>query len=531
MGRWGIMIEQQSHLLYFWDLREQVLPLPSITNGYPRVLFVGTTGVGKTTLVREFLGVNPLERFPASSGGKTTTADLEFILTQGSYKAVVTFHPQEKIVNWIQDCLLAAAQTHYESQLLNKVGEKFLEHAEQRFRLKYILGAFLGIRTSGPFQPMWRPTPAPRLVLIDGEGLGHAMETVTSIPTRITDLLERVDAIVLVDHAKSPMQAMAQTVLETVVASGHASKLFVSFTHFDEVQGDNFADREAREEHVQNSFDQMLLKIGNQLGQRNRQLLRKSLEGRVFFLSLPTIAQEDRVPPEATETQDELRRMLAAIEAIEIPTPPDGLQPTYNENELFSFIRKVIENFRARWKALMAIGTFRGVSPEHWSRIKALSRRVGERGEEEYDYLKPVADLMKETTEQVRKFLEERPVRWTPSDYGSEEMRQAAIDAIFREFHQRLHGYIRSRMIVTPRADWMTALNRAGPGSAKVRAYDINRIYRTVVPTRDEIVQNIDLESLSTSEIGIQWKDDEFTIEITAFVREAIEAKGGKFIH
>ena len=75
------MTEQLLHPHYF-AMREQILTLPTLASGYPRVLFVGTTGMGKTTRVREFLGVDPTtEKFPAASGGKTTTADLELILT------------------------------------------------------------------------------------------------------------------------------------------------------------------------------------------------------------------------------------------------------------------------------------------------------------------------------------------------------------------------------------------------------------------------------------------------------------------
>jgi hypothetical protein len=681
------MAEQPSHPHYF-ALREQVLTLPTLTNGYPRVLFVGTTGVGKTTLVQQFLGVDPTtEKFPAASGGKTTTADLELVLTPGSYKAVVTFLPREAVLTYVQECLLAAALACYEYKSPKDVANEFLEHTEQRFRLRYILGdspikerglrrwpestanafqvtrteaqqfdstvqsylhavstlveavradieeglsnlgddvnhedrdiysqgrleelltqqasfhmlineivaeiqkrfqlllggtlevdgsewpiswrfetpnreEFLrtiylfssidhpsfgklltplvqGIRTAGPFRPQWRPNPPPRLVLIDGEGLGHTTATVTSISTRISDLFKEVDVIVLVDHAKSPMQAAAHAVLETVVNSGHTGKLFVSFTHFEEVRGDNFADRSAREEHVKNSLDQALLQIGKKIGQRDKYILKRSLERRVFFLSLAPVKsppQEDPISSEAIETQGELRRMLAAIEAIEIPPPPEGLQPIYSESKLFSFIQKAVKAFRTRWRALMAISRLSNVSPEPWSRIKALSRRVSERGEEEYKDLRPVADLMKEVTDQIRQFLE-KPDRWIPPDYGSEEMRQAAIDAIAREFHQRLHSFIRNRMIVMPHADWTIAFKRAGPGSARVRAHDIDQIYHTVAPTLYEI---IDLDHLSTPPVSpIQItitteKDDVFAIQIITFVREAIEVTGARIVH
>ncbi len=40
------------------------------------MLLLGTTGAGKTTLVRQFLGTDPAtERFPSTSTAKTTVAD------------------------------------------------------------------------------------------------------------------------------------------------------------------------------------------------------------------------------------------------------------------------------------------------------------------------------------------------------------------------------------------------------------------------------------------------------------------------
>jgi hypothetical protein len=49
-------------------LRQSLLPLPGRADGYSRVLLVGTTGAGKTSLVRQLIGTDPDEdRFPSSS--------------------------------------------------------------------------------------------------------------------------------------------------------------------------------------------------------------------------------------------------------------------------------------------------------------------------------------------------------------------------------------------------------------------------------------------------------------------------------
>ncbi len=48
---------------------------------YARAQFIGTTGAGKTTVVRQVIGTDPAsERFPSISAAKTTICDIEVIL-------------------------------------------------------------------------------------------------------------------------------------------------------------------------------------------------------------------------------------------------------------------------------------------------------------------------------------------------------------------------------------------------------------------------------------------------------------------
>lgn len=35
-----------------WELREQYIQLPGSSDGYARLMFLGTTGAGKTTVIR-----------------------------------------------------------------------------------------------------------------------------------------------------------------------------------------------------------------------------------------------------------------------------------------------------------------------------------------------------------------------------------------------------------------------------------------------------------------------------------------------
>jgi hypothetical protein len=122
------------------ELRNEVLPLPSRETGYRRILLLGTTGSGKTTLVRQFLGTSPYsERFPSTSTARTTVADTELIFTDDDFRAVVTFLPRNQVRDYVEESLLAAtveaANQGSEADIL-----RVLLNGNPRFRLSYILG-------------------------------------------------------------------------------------------------------------------------------------------------------------------------------------------------------------------------------------------------------------------------------------------------------------------------------------------------------------------------------------------------------
>src|SRR5690606_18449472 len=64
-----------------------------------------------------------------------------------------------------------------------------------------------GVRVAGPFQPTWNDGLQPRLVLLDGEGLGHTPKSSAAVSTSVSRRIESADAVLLVDSATQPMQA------------------------------------------------------------------------------------------------------------------------------------------------------------------------------------------------------------------------------------------------------------------------------------------------------------------------------------
>ena len=138
-----------------------------------------------------------------------------------------------------------------------------------------------GIRVCGSFQPavpgLWDDDR--RLVLLDGEGLGHSAKEATSISTKVTEKFPDTDMILLVDTAQSPMQAAPLELLRSVGSSGHGHKLAVIFTHFDQVKGDNLGSYAQKRNHVRASIGNAIASLRESLGAPVTEILESHLAG------------------------------------------------------------------------------------------------------------------------------------------------------------------------------------------------------------------------------------------------------------
>ena len=302
-----------------WIVREEAIPLPGgndSSDGYAWILFVGTTGAGKTTIVRQLLGTDPdRERFPSISAAKTTTCDIEIILDDGPLRAVVTVIPRDRARQYIAECVLAAVVSKMDGAPEQDVVRRFLEHSEQRFRLSYILGS----------QTLLRPTGADELEDddLDDETESSALEDDGLDDTEREELLSalknyfhEIDQLV-----KKAESVMKKTAGELGITMAEATK----------------DEREALQELVEDQILNM---------ERFHQLVDTILDD---------VESRTRVS------------------------------------------RKMERNF--------GMGSIAGVSPEHWTRIKALSRRLGIFKVDEYDTLRPVADLIRLLQIHVTQFL------------------------------------------------------------------------------------------------------------------------------
>lgn len=368
-----------------------------------------------------------------------------------------------------------------------------------------------GMRISGPFKPeWWEGQDYPRYVFLDGEGLGHTSESASSISTATTRRYEETDVILLVDNAAQPMQAPPLAVLRSLVSSGHESKLITCFTHFDELKGDNLPDTSSKKSHVLYSVDGAIAGISKILGRSAENALKRATSERVFFLS----NIQNRLSKKARLTRSELFKLLECAERVANPEFAEAAVPVYDVANMVLSIQKATQNFHNPWRAKLGLQFHSEVRKEHWARIKALSRRLGVLGEDEYDKLMPVADLIARLSDHLGIFLSD-PLRWKPTK-PDEDSKQEAIDKVKREVFKLLHDFASDRLFIGKVSQWSHAyFAHRGAGSTIHRAYDIRGIYDSAAPIPGET---------PTPDAN------QFLHDVRQLVRDSIKEGGGRLV-
>lgn len=342
-----------------------------------------------------------------------------------------------------------------------------------------------GVRVSGPFIPEWNDGHQPKLVLLDGEGLGHTPKSVAAISTSLTRRIESTDAIILVDNATIPMQAAPVAAMKEMITSGSASKLLLVFTHFDEVKGDNLPNADAKEQHVLASAENVLASIGEDLGPFAERALRGRLKDACFFVG----GIDEHL--EATKklqkrTIGQLRGLLAAIDTIVEKPAAIQAKPIYDRMNLAFAVKNAAEGFHDIWWSRLGLADKPGASKEHWKRIWALSRRLGTPGfGDEYDNLKPVADLRKQLQDRLYILLQ-NPLRWDPVEPADDAHKQQVFDGLAKALSAKILDLATRRVRGERMPEWQTAFNQSGRGSSYARASIIgNSIYDRAAPVPD----------------------------------------------
>jgi hypothetical protein len=323
-----------------------------------------------------------------------------------------------------------------------------------------------GIRVCGPFEQAWASEPV-RLVLVDGEGLGHSPKSAATLSTHVAVQLEQVDAVLLVDNAAQPLQAAPVAALKSIAVSGNATKLHFLFTHFDQVSGDNLPTFSAREEHVLASAENVLKAIGDELGPAAERILRRRIDEARFFVGG---IQEPLNPRKKTDARaiQQFEALLSLLAHPESATQSGPSRPVFDRMNLSLAVTEAAKAFHIRWRGLLGLDMNPDAPKEHWTRVKALTRRLAEGWTDQYDSLQPVADLRNHLQVQLY-LMVQRPVRWEGEEPDDDE-KQVLIDAMSNAITKKLMELTRRRLAEDVRLGWQEAYAQRGQGSSFTRA-------------------------------------------------------------
>jgi GTPase Era involved in 16S rRNA processing len=366
-----------------------------------------------------------------------------------------------------------------------------------------------GMRVRGPFYPsesISSESPE-KLVLIDGEGIGHTANGASSISTRVTQRFESADMILLVDNAQQPMQAAPLALLRTVGSSGFSKKLAVAFTHFDQVKGPNLISFDQKKEHVSASIRNAIASLRDQIGIGVSGALDRQIERQSIFLG-GLDRDSEKIP---VGFRKEISKLISLMSEAGKSALTADCVPIYEFKGLEIAMRDAIDAFRAPWRARLGIDLHDRIAKEHWTRIKALSRRLANNWDDEYGNLMPIADLRSSLQEEASKWLD-RPADWVKAPLDDEE-REAALDPIRRVVSSRLQDLVSRRLRYDQLPNWRKAFDESGGGSAARRAGLINAINQDAAPHM----------SASMTQDAREFLDRLYII-----LKDAIEESGGK---
>ena len=330
----------------------------------------------------------------------------------------------------------------------------------------------------------------------------------------MTRRFAQVDVILLVDNAQQPMQAAPLAVLRAVASSGHHRKLAVAFTHFDQIKGQNFQKFSDKRTHIMASVLNALSSLREVLGLVVVNAIEHGIDARCFMLG-SLDRKLTRLPARAAEyMRTQLFELIGSFQKAILPPPPAEAHPIYDPTGIGFAVQDAVSKFQGPWLARLGIGAYEGFRKEHWTRVKALNRRISGELDDEYDTLRPIADLATQLRESISRFLN-NPISWTREPKDDDEL-QSAVDPIRQVIEIQLRDFAVRRLVQEHLSDWRIAYDgpdSRGTGSTLRRANTIRGIYGAAAPTPDAV-----MTAPSAA----------FLAEIRRIVTSAVDASGGQ---
>jgi ABC-type oligopeptide transport system ATPase subunit len=349
------------------------------------------------------------------------------------------------------------------------------------------------IRLKGPFVEAESDEVIP-MVITDGIGLGHSTNSI-SVPASVLSRCAKADVIIFVDSAANPMMANAKEALKSLIEYGYADKIVFAFTKMDLVSGNNYRNLGDKKQHVFTTLKNYLMFLRKQ---ENTVLsdseVQSIMNNCIYFSYLNKI----KISKVTTTGLEQLNTKIDAIVSKHIST--DDVSFSYEALKLYYYIKESTLKFRKIWAEKTGYSCITN-NTEHWTRIRALSRRLGLMGQENYCELQPLADFAAIVQENINIFINQ-PEKVTPAQ-TSEEVADELKRLIKRSIGEGFRELNRKRMWTNDDAhkSWESAYNEMGRGSRNRRARIIENIFDTAAPNLADIPNLTEEQELYLKEV------------------------------
>ena len=345
---------------------------------------------------------------------------------------------------------------------------------------KYEWGTLLSplvktIRIRGDFRPDFCSEPL-KLVLFDGKGLGHST-SVSSVPTEVMEKYRSVDAILLVDDATKPLMDNAKLAIKDVIYSGYADRILMCYTHIDEMKGDNFVKTQDKVNHVSAALATYL----SELRKQNVNVF-SSVEEHEILSSCFYFSELDNEDVSMMSRKQILKVLGVIKDRFRNKVTFEDVVITYDKMTLYHHLQNALEQFRTEWGDILGY-PYTTNKTEHWSRIKALARRLAYFNQDHYNHeLQPLADLARCIKEELNVYLN-KPMNVQVLEVTDEKV-ISKINYMKGLMNDSFLEFIRSELWKKEGRleKWRAAYSHAGRGSTFERAVDINSIFDLGAP-------------------------------------------------
>ncbi len=316
------------------------------------------------------------------------------------------------------------------------------------------------------------------LVIYDGEGLGHKT-TLTSMPTDMIERLTNSDIVVCVDNALQPIMDNSKMALRTLVEMGLAQKTVIAFTHVDLMSGDNMTSNKDKKGHVKIALDAFLSEMRRDNPDKITATEKESMLDNCFFFS----ELHDVKGKISKLTLNNLQNMFERINRIfEASISVKDVELHYDEITLYNHLKAAITRYRIVWGEKIGLPN-KTINTEFWSRIKALTRRLGFFNMDHYNYeLMPLADFNDAIRGELNTYLN-RPISVEPKG-TPDEVKEEVVSKIKQKINTRLASFVRDEMWKNEDQlkRWQQAYQFRGTGSSYFRSAKINEIFDFSAP-------------------------------------------------